>query len=88
MRGTVTKVFPEEGYGFIEADGQEYFWHMSALLGTDFGSMAPGVPVVFDVDRHPHGDRPGEQPRATEIRLADDAPPAVGHTVLPERKVA
>lgn len=88
MRGVVTRVFADGGYGFIEADGQEYFFHANALLGTDFGSLAPSVPVEFVVDRDPQGDLPGEQPRAVNVRLAEDATPAVDNELLPEQKTA
>lgn len=88
MRGTIARVFPDHGYGFIEADGQEYFFHQAALQGTDFGSLAPSVPVVFEVDTKPEGDRPGDQPRAVSIRLAENAIPAVDNEILPRQKTA
>jgi cold shock CspA family protein len=88
MRGTVARVFSDAGFGFIEAGGQEFFFNQSALQGTDFGSLAPGVPLVFEVDQKPDGDRPDEHRRAVNIRLAEDAIPAVDNEILPRQKLA
>jgi len=86
MQGTVTRLLSDRGFGFIAADGQEYFFNVHALQGVDFGELAEGTDVVFDVDEHPVGDRPGERPRAVSIRLADDAVPAADHELLPREK--
>ena len=86
MRGTVTSVSPERGFGFIGGDGQEFFFHRNALLGVEFEQLAPGVDVIFEVDDNPEGDRPGEHPRAVNIRLAEYAAPAVDNEVLPPEK--
>ena len=87
MRGTVDRLVPEEGFGFISAEnGQELFFHRSALEGVDWEELAPGVALEFDVQAHAKGDRPDEHPRAVSVRLAPDAVPAVDHTVLPSEK--
>ncbi len=89
MHGTVDRVNPDQGFGFIVADdGQEFFFHRTALLGVDFESMAPGVGVDFAMDEHATGDRPGEHPRAVSIRLAEDAIPGVDNAPLPDQKTA
>src|SRR5687767_12117627 len=77
MQGTIVRIVPEQGFGFIDSGGREFFFHRSALLGVDFKELAPGVVVEFVVDRDPHGDEPGEHPRAVSIRLAEGAIPAV-----------
>jgi len=87
MEGIVVRISPDEGYGFIEAGGQEFFFNQAALQGVDFSELAPTIPVVFEVDRDPQGDRSDEQPRAVNIRLADEAVPAVDQEVLQKRKV-
>lgn len=87
MLGSVDRLVPEQGFGFIRGDeGREYFFHRSALLGVEFEQLAPNVPVIFDVKEHAQGDAPEEHPRAVSIRLAEDAPPVVEHTVLPPAK--
>jgi cold shock CspA family protein len=32
-QGTVTRIVPDRGFGFIAADGEEYFFNQSALAG-------------------------------------------------------
>lgn len=78
MRGTIARVAPDRGFGFIAADdtGQEYFFHRSALRATRFEDLAPGVAVVFQVGDEP-GDRPDEGPRAVSVEMAEGALPAV-----------
>jgi cold shock protein len=86
MRGTIADISPERGFGFIAApDGGEYFFHRSALQATEFEELAPGIEVEFEVNRE-SGDRPNEGPRAVNVRLADEAIPAVDHEVLPAEK--
>ena len=87
MHGTVSRLSPEGGFGFIEAtDGREFFFHRSALHGVELKELASGVGVAFEVGHEP-GDEVGEGPRATNVRLADDAIPAVDGEVLPAEKL-
>ena len=88
MRGRVDRLIPAEGYGFIIADnGQELFFHRSALEGVDWEEIAPGTMLEFDVKAHATGDEPGEHPRAVSVRLAPDAVPAADHERLPAEKL-
>ena len=88
MRGTVDRVVRDGSFGFIIGpNGEEYFFHQSALTGPEFGELGPGVPVLFEVHEG-KGDAPDEHLRAINIRLADDAIPAVDNEPLPEGKVA
>jgi cold shock CspA family protein len=89
MRGTIAEVVIDRGFGFIDGeDGRRYFFHRGALAGADFGELGPGVPVEYGVQEHAAGDEAGERPRAINIRLAEDAVPAVDHEVLPRAKTA
>ena len=86
MYGAVSRLSPERGFGFIEAtDGREFFFHRSALHGVGFEELAAGVGVAFEVGHDP-GDEVGEGPRATSVRLTDDAIPAVNGEMLPPEK--
>ena len=66
MTGTVKKVVADRGFGFITAeDGEEYFFHRSALDGTlSFENLAVDERVSFDVERSDKG------PRARQVRAA------------------
>jgi cold shock CspA family protein len=86
MEGTVSNLVPERGFGFITSNGEEFFFHRNALQGTDFTEVAVGTPVVFEVDKNPEGDLPRERPRAVNIRLAEEAIPAVDNEPLPPEK--
>jgi cold shock CspA family protein len=88
MDGVIARLAPEAGFGFIECEGKELFFHRNALQGVEFEELAPGSAVVFEVDRDPQGDRPGEHPRAVNIKLAADQPATADHEPLPERKIA
>jgi cold shock CspA family protein len=87
MRGTVDRVVPERGFGFvIGPNGEEYFFHRSGLSGTEFEELGPGVTVDFQVANE-EGDTPDEHLRAVNVHLADDAIPAVDNEPLPPEKI-
>src|SRR5215212_8674251 len=88
MQGTVDRVVVDEGFGFIIGpNGEEYFFHRTALKGVDWEELGPGVPVIFQ-STVGEGDRPDEHLRAVDIVLAPDAIPAVDNETLPPGKVA
>ncbi len=89
MRGRVDRLIPAEGYGFIVAEnGQELFFHRSALEGVDWEEIAPGT--MHDAGVRREGARDGRRawrdPRAVSVRLAPDAVPAADHERLPAEK--
>lgn len=87
MEGIIDRVEPERSFGFIRtSDGQEFFFHATALKATEFGELAPGVAVVFEAGREA-GDQPGEHVRAVSVELAPGAIPAVDHENLPAEKL-
>jgi len=61
--GFVAKLFPQEGYGFIEApDGREIYFHANSLLDVPFDQLTIGREVRFV-------EETGEQgPQATSVR--------------------
>ena len=64
MNGTI-KTLTGKGFGFIAGpDGQEYFFHQSACVGTRFDGLREGQSVTFDVGQGPKG------PRAENVKLA------------------
>ena len=58
MKGEIKRVIRDRGFGFISAeDGQEIFFHRSALEGIDFDALEEGNSVEFNVGRGPKGLR-------------------------------
>lgn len=48
QRGTVARLFPDEGYGFIEtADGRELYFSRDNVVEPSFDQLAAGVHVQF-----------------------------------------
>lgn len=63
MKGEIKRIIRRRGFGFINAeDGQEVFFHRSALEGVDFESLEENDSVEFDVEKGPKG------PRAVDVR--------------------
>ena len=53
----------EKGFGFIRSvQGQEYFFHQSAIYGEGIDMLRQGDGVEFDVEDAPKG------PRAVNVR--------------------
>lgn len=49
LRGVVSKVFQEQGYGFILKDGGgEVYFHKNALKGISFDEVQDGLEVLFE----------------------------------------
>ena len=87
LRGVVDRVDPAGKFGFIIGpNGEEYFFHQSAVKEAEFGDFGPGVPVEFNTEEQSPGDLPEEHARAVNVRLAPDAVPAVDNEPLPPEK--
>ncbi len=63
-QGTIKKVIAEKGFGFIQGERGELFFHHSALEGTSIEELREGQAVIFDEGSGPKG------PRAENIKLA------------------
>jgi len=65
MTGTIKRLVTDKGFGFIAAgDGNEYFFHQSALPQGMFDQLREGQAVTFDVGQGTKG------PRGENVRLA------------------
>ena len=63
--GTIKRLVSDKGFGFIAAgDGNEYFFHQSALSGVSFDQLREGQSVTFEKGQGPKG------PRAENVRIA------------------
>ena len=63
-QGTIKKLIAEKGFGFINGDGGEIFFHHSALVGTTIEALQEGQRVEYDEGQGPKG------PRAENVKLA------------------
>lgn len=68
----VSKLFPKEGYGFIETpDGREIYFHKNSVLNPTFEHLAIGSEVIFNEEAGDKG------PQASTVRLAGKHHPVV-----------
>ena len=63
-QGTIKKLIAEKGFGFINGNGGEIFFHHSALVGTTIEALREGQRVEYEEGRGPKG------PRAENVRPA------------------
>ncbi len=63
MTGSIKKIVADRGFGFINSDQGEVFFHRSVLANASFESLQPGQQVEFEAERGPKGLR------ATSVRL-------------------
>jgi len=58
LKGEIKRLIRDRGFGFITAeDGDEIFFHRSALEGIDFEALEEGTSVEFDTEKGPKGLR-------------------------------
>lgn len=62
-QGTIKKVIAEKGFGFINGERGELFFHHSELVGTSIETLQAGQRVDYEEGRGPKG------PRAEKVRL-------------------
>lgn len=63
-QGTIKKLIADKGFGFIEGERGDMFFHHSALEGTSIETLQVGQLVTYEEGRGPKG------PRAENVRLA------------------
>jgi cold shock protein len=62
-QGTIKKVIAAKGFGFIEGERGELFFHHSALEGIAIEALREGQTVTYEEGRGPKG------PRAEKVRV-------------------
>ena len=62
-QGRIRKLIAGRGFGFIEGEKGEIFFHHSALEGTTFEALSEGQQVEYEEGSGPKG------PRAENVRL-------------------
>ena len=63
-QGTIKKVIADKGFGFIEGDKGDLFFHHSEVKGATIEQLQIGQQVEFEEGRGPKG------PRAENVRPA------------------
>jgi cold shock CspA family protein len=62
QNGTVSRLFSSDGFGFIDADGTDVYFHQNAVAPPGFGALAVGHKVEFMAE-------PGDKgPQAVMVR--------------------
>ena len=56
-QGTVKKVLADKGFGFIEGERGDLFFHHSAVEGTSIEALRVGQKVTYEEGRGPKGPR-------------------------------
>jgi CspA family cold shock protein len=64
-QGTIKKLIADKGFGFIQADRVDYFFHHSSVEGEAFDTLQEGQSVEFEIGRGPKG------PRAESVRIVE-----------------
>ena len=55
--GTIKKVITDKGFGFIEGDRGDIFFHHSSLVGVTIEQLSEGQRVEYEVGSGPKGPR-------------------------------
>jgi CspA family cold shock protein len=63
-QGKIKKLIRDKGFGFIEGEGQEVFFHSSALKEVRFNDLKEGQKVEYTLGQGPKG------PRAENVTVA------------------
>jgi cold shock protein len=63
--GKIKKVLPEKGFGFIEGERGDLFFHHSELHGTTIEQLRVGQAVQYEIGQGKKG------PCAVSIRLVE-----------------
>jgi CspA family cold shock protein len=53
--GKIKKILAEKGFGFIEGEKGDIFFHHSALVGVAIEALREGEAVMYDIGHGPKG---------------------------------
>lgn len=56
-QGTIKKLVADKGFGFIQGEGKDLFFHHSAVKGTTFETLKIGQRVSYEPGEGPKGPR-------------------------------
>lgn len=61
-QGVIKKLVTDKGFGFIEGDNKDMFFHVSSVEEVTFEDLSEGQTVEYEVGQGPKG------PRAEHVR--------------------
>ena len=64
-QGTIKKLISDKGFGFIEGERGDIFFHHSVVQGTTIEALQEGQLVTYEEGRGPKG------PRAENVKLVE-----------------
>ena len=66
-QGKIKKLVSDRGFGFVEGgQGEDLFFHNSAVQGVAFEELQEGQTVVYEIGQGPKG-----RPCAESVRVAE-----------------
>lgn len=63
--GKIKKLVSDKGFGFIEGDRDDMFFHHSSVEGCTFEDLRVGDSVEYDIGQSPKG------PRAEHVQIKE-----------------
>ena len=62
-QGKIKKLIVDKGFGFIEGENEEFFFHCSSVVDATIEQLAEGQVVEFESTQGPKG------PRAENVKI-------------------
>jgi cold shock CspA family protein len=77
--GTIKRIEPDRGFGFIETGGRDVYFHAVDIGDEVFQRLQPGQPVTFEYAPRQRDVEPEERkgPRAVKLKLIERMPGGV-----------
>lgn len=63
-QGRIKRLVTDRGFGFVEGERKDVFFHHSNVEGVAFEELREGQTLEYEIEQGPKG------PRATHVRLA------------------
>ena len=74
--GTIKRIEPDRGFGFIETEGRDVYFHAAEIGDEVFRQLQVSQPVAFEYAPRERDVKPEERkgPRAAQLTLIDRIP--------------
>lgn len=66
-QGTIKRLVSDRGFGFVEGESGDVFFHHSSVEGVNFEELSEGQMLEYELGEGPKG------PRAVNVRLLAEA---------------